>query len=159
MFEDPRLLEKLHNKFVLVGLNGSGKHDEFLEFNKAWYNFHSDYSYGHDYKMRYAFEGTPIWGSYITDIIKYYQEVDSGKVAKYVKSNPSVHKENIDSFEEELTLLGGNPVLVALGGPTYTFLKENLVSDYKIVRIKHYSYTIGPEVYRKECLELLTPFF
>lgn len=159
VFEDSKLLEKLHNRFVLVGLNGSGKHDDYLEFSKALYNFHSDYSYGNDYKMRFAFEGTPIWGSYITDIIKYYQEVDSGKVVKYVQHNPRVLKQNMDAFKDELSLLGGHPVIVALGKPTYTFLKENLSADYTIVNIKHYSYTIGPEAYRKECLEVLSPFF
>ena len=157
VFNDSALLEKINTGFVFVGLNGSGKHNDYLDFDKAWFNFHSDSPRGHDYKLRYALYGTPLWGSYITDIIKYYQEVDSGKVVNYVRSNPEVLKENIAAFREELKLLGGHPVIVALGGAAYDFLVENLDDEYKIVKVKHYSFRIGKEKYREEMLNALLP--
>ena len=156
VFNDPDLLEKINTGFVFVGLNGSGKHEDYLESDKAWFNFHSDSPRGHDYKLRYALYGTPLWGSYITDIIKYYQEVDSSKVVSYVRNNPDVLKENIEAFREELNLLGGRPVIVALGGAAYDFLSENLGNEYKIIKVKHYSFTIGKEKYREEMLEALS---
>ncbi len=159
VFDAPDILEKLNNRFVLVGLNGSGTHDAYLEFSKAWYNFHSDYPRGHDYKMRYAFLDTPVWGCYITDFIKYFQEVDSSKAVQYVRNNPRAMKENVDAFKEELSLLGGTPIIIALGGAAFKLLKENLGNSYRIVMIKHYSFTIGKEDYRKEALKALSPYF
>lgn len=156
VFNAPDLLEKINTGFVFVGLNGSGKHEDYLESDKAWFNFHSDSPRGHDYKLRYALYGTPLWGSYITDIIKYYQEVDSSKVVSYVRNNSEVLKENIEAFREELNLLGGRPVIVALGGAAYDFLRENLGKEYKIIKVKHYSFTIGKEKYREEMLEALS---
>ena len=156
VFDDPDLLEKINTGFVFVGLNGSGVHNDYLELNNAWFNFHSASPRGNDYKLRYALYGTPLWGSYITDIIKYYPEVDSGKVIQYVKNNPSVLQQNIVAFREELRLLGGQPVIVALGGAAYDFLIENLGQEYKIVKVKHFSYTIGKEKYREEILAALS---
>jgi hypothetical protein len=156
VFNAPDLLEKINTGFVFVGLNGSGVHNDYLDLDKAWYNFHSASPRGHDYKLRYALHDTPLWGSYITDIIKYFPEVDSGKVINYVKNNPEVLKQNIDVFREELSLLGEQPVIVALGGATYDFLVENLGKEYKIVKVKHFSYTIGKEKYREEMLEALS---
>jgi len=159
VFDDPDLLKIIGTRFVLVGLNGSGKHDEYLDFGKAWYNFHSDYSRGNDFKMRYAFQNTPVWGSYITDFIKYYQEVDSNKALRYVKSNPDVMKQNVEALKDELTLLGGSPILVALGDAAYNLLNTFLGKNYTVVKIKHYSYTIGKEEYRRDALSTLSRFF
>lgn len=55
-------------------------------------------------------------------------------------------------------LLGGSPVLVALGGETYNILKKFLGHKYTIARIKHYSYTISKENYRKELIETLDKY-
>lgn len=158
VFDDPELLQKINTGFVFVGLNGSGKHDEYLDFSKAWYNFHSDMPRGNDYKLRYALMGTPFWGSYITDIIKYYQEVDSTKAAKYAKSHPEVMKENIEAFNEELRLLGGSPVIVALGDAASDLIKENFCGVNEITKIKHYAFTIGKEDYRAEVIAILSKY-
>ena len=158
MFDDPDLPSKINTGFVFVGLNGSGVHDAYLEFSKPWYNFHSDLPSGNDYKLRYALNGTPFWGSYITDIIKYYQEVDSSKAVKYVKAHPEVMRRNIEAFKDELRLLGGDPVIVALGGASYKLITDNLPGDHRICMIKHYSFTIGKEDYRKEVLETLSKY-
>ena len=52
--------------------------------------------------------------------------------------------------------MGEQPVIVALGGATYDFLVENLGKKYKVVKVKHFSYTIGKEKYREEMLEALS---
>ena len=158
VFEDSNLLQKINTGFVFVGLNGSGVHDAYLEFSKPWYNFHSDLPSGNDYKMRYAVNGTPLWGSYITDIIKYYQEVDSSKAVKYATSHPEIMRQNIEAFKDELRLLGGNPIIFALGEASFDLMKKYLHGDYTIIKIKHYSYTISKENYRKELIEAVRPF-
>ena len=67
-------------------------------------------------------------------------------------------KQNIEAFKDELRLLGGSPVIIALGDATYNILKEIFNSEYHIIKIKHYSFTIGKEEYRKELLEAVEPF-
>ena len=154
--EDPNLLKKINTGYVFVGLNASSTHgDQDGHFEKPWANFHSNYARQNDYKLRYALQDTRYWGSYITDVIKRYSEVDSSKVKSYLHKHPEVVKENIKEFEEELSYLGDKPVLVALGGETYRILKDNLGSKYTIVQILHYSFTIGKEDYRTKVLEVL----
>ena len=156
VFDDPDLLNKLNTRFVFVGLNGSGVHEGFYDPIKPWHNFHSDNPRGNDYKLRYALNATPFWGSYITDIIKDYEEVDSSKVATHINQDPEFIKENIDIFMDELRLLGGKPVIIALGNASFKLLKKHLVGNYNIYKIKHYAAYIGKENYRKELLETLS---
>jgi len=155
--EDPKLNEKVGTGFVFVGLNWAGGHGDQTEGGTIkWKDFHSDYAYQNDYKLRHALTGTRYWGSYITDIIKYYPETDSSKVDTMIKNNPSIVRKNIEHFEKELSLLGDKePVLVALGGSSYELLKKHFGRKYTIVKIKHYSFTISKENYRKEVLETL----
>ena len=148
---DEDLLNTLNTGFVFVGLNWSSTHGELSNIGRIdWANFHSGYSRQHDYKLRYALQGTHYWGSYMTDLIKLYSEVDSGKVKTYLRNHPEIIESNIRDFEEEISYLGKRPILVALGGEVYRMLDENLSDKYKIVQIKHYSYTIGKEDYRRE---------
>ena len=153
---EPNLLNIINTGFVFVGLNAAGTHGyQEGHFENAWANFHSGYRFQNDYKLRYALMNTKYWGSYITDVIKHYEEVDSGEVKRYLNKHPEVVEDNICLFEEELQYLGGNPILVALGGETYKILCEHLRDKYKIVRILHYSYTISKEDYRKKVLGVL----
>ena len=155
VFDDENLLEKINTGYVFVGLNASSTHGDTTQGKDAWYNFHSNYSRQNDYKLRYALQGTKYWGSYITDIIKRYAEVDSNKVIKYLKENPEVAQTNIDDFMHEMSFLGEKPVLIAMGGYTYQILQEYLGDSFEIKQIMHYSYTIGKEDYRKEVLAAL----
>lgn len=156
VFDDPKLLDILNPNYVFVGLNGSSTHGNWMgDTYRPWLNFHSGYSRQNDYKLRYALMGTKYWGSYITDVIKHYPEVDSGKVQDYLKNNPEEIKKNIEIFMKEISCLGTNPVIVAMGGQAYKILKKNLPDSYNVVEIMHYSYTIGKEDYRKEVLGVL----
>ena len=155
VFKDEALLEKINTGYVFVGLNASSTHGDVSQGTDAWYNFHSNYSRQNDYKLRYALQGTKYWGSYITDVIKRYEEVDSTKVKSYLSKHPAVVQDNIEEFKEEISLLGSKPVLVALGTATYDILNQYLSNEYVIKLIKHYSFTIGKEDYKREVLSIL----
>lgn len=155
VFKDKDLFKKINTGYVFVGLNASSTHGDVSQGTDAWYNFHSNYSKQNDYKLRYALQKTKYWGSYITDVIKRYEEVDSSKVKSYLKKNPAVVRDNIVEFKEEIALLGETPVLVALGSTTYDILKQYLFDEYEIKKIKHYSYAIGKEDYRDEIINIL----
>lgn len=159
VFESSDLLNILNPNYVFVGLNCSGTHipKPGSPSVRIWGNFHStDNRRQHDYKLRYALKDTPFWGGYITDIIKHHAEVDSSKVSKFLSNHPEVVKENIALFEREIEILGTKPVLVALGGKVFEILTSYVDSKYEIVKVKHYSYTIGKEDYRREMLEALS---
>ena len=153
---NPDLLNILNTGYVFVWLNWSSTHwDKWAINNVDWTNFHSGYSLQNDYKLRYALKDTKYWGSYITDLIKYYPEVNSGKVGSFLKHHPEVVSKNIESFKKEIWYLWDDIKLVALGSKTYELLNKYLLKEYKIYLIKHYSYTIWKEEYREEVLSTL----
>lgn len=153
---NPNLLKNINTWYVFVWLNLSSTHwDKWCNNDVAWSNFHSGYSHQQDFKLRYALKDTKYWGSYITDIIKDFPEVDSSKVWFYLNEHPEVILKNIESFKEEISYLWNNLKLVGMGSKTYNLLNEYLWSEYKIFLIKHYSYTIWKEDYRKEVLSTL----
>ena len=145
IFEGDAFLNQLNPKFVLVGLNISR-----ADIERPLANFHSPLSKAKDYKIRYAVKGTPLWGAYMTDVIKDYDEVDSGKVKAYLRNNKQFELDNIIVLIKEIEDLGvKNPILVALGDAAYDILSRN-ISNYKIVKIKHYSHYLSKEKYREE---------
>ena len=154
IFEDDHICDKLNDKYVFVGLNGSSTHG--IQEDKPWKNFHSSYKYQNDFKLRYALCETEFWGSYITDIIKEFPEVDSAKVKNYLKNNPKFIKENINKFKEELKILSDEkPIIIAIGNDSYNILSKDLGNEYKLFKIMHYSNRISKENYRKEVLKIL----
>ena len=152
----PNLLKTLNTGYVFVGLNWSSTHwDKWGTNGIIWSNFHSGYSLQNDYKLRYALKNTKYWGSYITDLIKYYPEVDFNKVTSYINNNPQILEENIENFKKEISYLWDNLKLVALGSKVYELLDKYLWKDYEIFSIKHYSCRIWKENYREEVLSIL----
>lgn len=147
----PDLWKKVRTDFVFVGLNLS----KAIEKQEHWRNFHSSHPRQNDYKLRYALTGTKYWGSYLTDLIKDYEETESGNVMKALRKDPEILRENLTSLEKELSYFPNKPVLVAMGTAVYKLLKENLGLKYRIVKIKHYSYFMSQEDYREEVLEAL----
>ena len=92
----------------------------------------------------------------MTDIIKDFEEVVSGKMMKYLRQNPDFEKTNISTFRKELNFINSNqPILVAIGKDSYTILKRNLKEDFKIIKIPHYANYISKEKYREQVLEVL----
>ena len=143
------LLSILNVDVVLLGLNGSRVVDPESTAPPLSI-FHSWTSFQQDYKIRYAFKGSPYWGAYMTDIIKHYGEVDSTKTMEYLKRNKEYEQENIRFFEQELLDIGAtNPTLIAFGNNVHNILTRNLKDKYKILKVPHYAHFINKDTYRE----------
>ena len=148
---NPKLLPTLNPNIVLVALNIS-RGDITLPFG----NFHDARSEATDYKIRYATNDTPLWGAYMTDIIKDFEEKISGKVKSYLRENRDFEKENVDFFVQELSDIGAtNPTLIAFGNESYDILKRNLNNEFKIHKIPHYANYSSKEKYRQQIKEVM----
>ena len=143
--------EDLHfnPNIILCGLNISRK------IEKPFANFHSEYSTAHDYKIRFATEDSIFTGAYMTDVIKDFEEVMSGKVIKYLDNNPNVKMENIKSFEKELQDIGSTkPIIIAFGNDCEKILQKELKEKYNIYKVPHYSSCISKEKLRDKFNEI-----
>ena len=148
---NPKLLPTLNPNIALVALNIS-RGDITLPFG----NFHDARSEATDYKIRYATNDTPLWGAYMTDIIKDFEEKISGKVKSYLRENRDFEKENVDFFVQELSEIGAtNPTLIAFGNESYDILKRNLNNEFKIHKIPHYANYSSKEKYRVQIKEVM----
>ena len=121
-------------------------------------NFHPDYSSATDYKTRYALKETSLWGAYITDIIKDFEEKASENLMRYLRENPEFEKQNINTFLDELKFIGAvKPTLVAFGNDSYNILKRNLGERFSILKIPHYAYrNFNKKNYREKVLKELS---
>lgn len=149
---NPALYETVNTNVVMVGLNFSRE----VEFNKPFSNFHDHSPYANDFKIRFAFEGTPFYGAYMTDVIKNFPMLKSKDVIEFLKKNPDALKANINGFKDELKFIcSGNTTILAFGSDTYNFLKQGLdKNDYQhLIKITHYSHQISKEDYRKKTHE------
>ena len=122
-------------------------------------NFHDKRSEATDYKLRFALHGTKLWGAYLTDIIKDFDQKISGKVVSFLKENPDFEKQNVEYFLNEISELGvKEPTLVALGTPTFDILNRNLSDRYKIIKIRHYAFREKKEKYREHVEEVCSKY-
>lgn len=147
----------LHVNYVLVGLNasrdvsgdGEGAQDNFA-------NFHSSYKYATDYKIRAALADTPVWGAYMTDVLKDYIELSSGNVDKAIRENSIDYNEHFPILLNEITILGAeNATFVAFGKSTEKLLKLAL-PNAKIVYVPHYANYNSVDAYRDKVLSNLS---
>ncbi len=142
---NPALLASLNPEIVMLGLNLS----RLLRAPLA--NFHDDSKNAQDYKLRYALQGTPWWGGYMTDIIKDLPAVNSNDPK--LRLSPEQMEANVDRFVGELRDLGStSPTLLAFGAKTYARVKRYVLRrlDLKLIRLTHYSHFISAEDYREE---------
>ena len=153
VFDNPDLLKLLNTDLVFVGLN-QAVHDRKDGYKGSWANFHSDDNKRqNDFKLRYALMDTPYWGSYMTDVIKSHFDTISTNVVKGISEKEIPVEKHIETLKKELKILGGKPILVALGGDVYNILKNYLADEYKIIKVYHYSYRISKEKYKEHLLE------
>ena len=139
------LLQQLNPNTILVGLNISRR----IEIPLA--NFHDARSQAMDFKIRYALWGSPLWGGYMTDIIKDFEQKASGKVMSYLRTDKPFEEENVKVFREEIYDLGiNNPTIIAFGRDAHTVLNRNFKTEYEIFKIPHYSNYSSKENYREE---------
>ena len=142
---NPTIVQTLRGNVIMVGLNISRSFDE------PFRNFHDQSPYANDFKIRYAFTGTPYYGAYMTDIIKNVAIVKSAGLLTYLREHPSVISSQIATFREEVRDLGcTRPTILAFGSAAYKILLEHLSPDeYRnLIRLTHYSHHIGKEKYR-----------
>lgn len=145
------LLPTLFGGFIFLGLNISRR------VERTFGNFHDVRPMATDYKIREAIHGTRFWGSYMTDIIKDFEQKVSGKVMSYLKANPSFEQHNIELLRQEISDLGvEQPVLIAFGKDAEKIARRNLETEFEIVGIPHYAKYISAETYRTEVNEILT---
>jgi hypothetical protein len=148
--ENPELLNSLQSDLIFLGLNISRPIERPLG------NFHDPRPMATDFKIRYALQGTPFWGGYMTDIIKDFEEKASGDMMKYLRSNPDFEKENIEILRSEIRVLGcSNPTIVAFGEHAELIARNNLGNEFTIYRIPHYANYTAKEKYRKQVLGVL----
>jgi hypothetical protein len=147
-------LSKINKKYILVGLNISKQVDR--PFGNFHGNINSSNRYGNDFKLRYALRDTILYGSYITDIIKDFEQKISGKVMKYLKSNQEFELDNINTFRNEIKCLEiEKPILIAMGNDVYNILSRHFKNEYTIIKIPHYAMRSSKEKYRKTVLDIL----
>ena len=150
IFSGTDFLQKLNAEVVLVGLNISRGDIKF-----PLGNFHDARSEATDYKIRYALKDSPLWGSYMTDIIKDFDEKESGKMMAYLRSNKEFERSNAKIFQEELNDLGSvNPTIIAFGNDAYSILLRNFKEQYKILKVPHYANYTSKETYRQQIAEM-----
>ena len=145
------LLQTLKPNVVMVGLNFSRE----VKFEKPFMNFHDSSPFANDFKIRYAFHGTSLYGAYMTDIIKNLEMKSSKDVLTHLEINPHVTQENITAFRRELLDIGSvNPIILAFGRGTFGILRKNMhKNEYShLVKLTHYSHQISKEDYKKDVL-------
>ena len=152
--QNKNLLKTLNPNIILVALNISRG-----DIAEPFANFHDKSSRATDFKIRYAIKDTPIWGAYMTDIIKDFEELISGNVLSYLKKNREFEVENINFFRKELIEIGAkNPILIAFGNIVYEILNRYLENEFKIFKITHYAHQMSKEKYREEAQNILSKF-
>lgn len=147
---NPNLLNTIHGNSILLGLNISRRIERPLA------NFHDPRSVATDFKIRYAFKGTGYYGSYMTDIIKDFEEKASGKMMSFLRNNQDFERENIQKLREEIDVLEiPNPVIVTFGRDAEKVATRNFGNDLKVIGIPHYASFISKENYRRKvCSQL-----
>jgi hypothetical protein len=144
------LLSQLNPNIVLVGLNIS------RPIETPFANFHDARPQAMDYKIRYAFQSSPYWGAYMTDVIKDFEQKACGKMMSYLRKNKGFEEENIKLFRDELYNIGSdNTKLVAFGKDAYLFLDRHFKNEFQIFKIPHYSNYTSKEKYRDEVKSIL----
>lgn len=140
-------LPQLHTRYILIGLNVSRS---LIRGDFA--NFHDDSRYSQDYKLRYAINGSALWGAYITDIFKDVEEVDSARIMKFMNKNSYVVDYHIENLRNEIADISPHEStkIVAIGAASYTVLKKYFSASHEVLRIRHYAHRMQLESYREE---------
>lgn len=99
---NPALLNTLTGDFIFLGLNISRR------IERPFGNFHDPRPMATDFKIRTALKRTRYWGSYMTDIIKDFEEKVSGRMMKSLGANRDFEEENIRILKTEIEVLGAS---------------------------------------------------
>ena len=149
---NPALLGMLLSDVVMIGLNLA------RDWPPPFGNFHDASSRGQDYKIRFAFTGTPFYGAYMTDIIKGVVCKKSGDLMRYLAENQHVVAESVECLLEEFDdLKSESPTVIAFGGSAHLLAAKHLPANRysRLVRVTHYSDYISQTAYRERVLSEL----
>jgi hypothetical protein len=149
---NPALLGMLRSDVVMLGLNLS--RDRPAPFG----NFHDAKAQGQDYKIRFAFTGTPFYGAYMTDIIKGVVMLKAGDLMRFLAANQHVVAESVERLLEEFDdLKSESPAVIAFGGSAHLLAARHLPANRysRLVRVTHYSHYISATAYRERVLSEL----
>lgn len=148
---NPGILEMINPNVIMVGLNFSRTIEK-----KAFPNFHDPRPQGQDYKIRYAFRDTRFYGAYMTDLIKNFEEKDSGTVLRFIKTDKKFELDHVSLFEKEVADLNcSDPLLIAFGDITFNILDKHVGHKYRMKKVMHYSQRISKETYKATVLKSL----
>jgi len=151
IFIGDKFLEILNPEVILVGLNISRG-----DVRYPLANFHDIRTEATDYKIRYALKDTPFWGGYMTDIIKDFNEKESGKMVAYLRTNKEFEESNVEIFKQELKdLESKDPTIVAFGNDAYSILIRNFKNQYRVLKVPHYANYSSKEKYREQVNQIL----
>lgn len=153
---------KLNNNIALVAMNFGQRPQEEQDAVAGidFFAFHEETTTTSDQRLRGACCGTPLWGCYITDLVKFN---DAGALAPLRDSSSANMKKllanhdfvaiQISGLIEELRELGAhNPTIVALGNDVHraltrptsaALLSSGLGHNTRIIKITHYSKAAG----------------
>jgi hypothetical protein len=150
--QNPALLGMLRSDVVMLGLNLSRDQPPPLG------NFHPASSRGNDYKIRFAFTGTPFYGAYMTDIIKRVRMLRARDLMRYLAVTQHCVDENIECLLEEFhDLKSESPTVIAFGGNAHQLAAKHLPANRysRLVRVTHYSHHISQTAYQERVLSEL----
>jgi hypothetical protein len=146
------LLGILRSDVVMLGLNLSTSQPPPLG------NFHPASSRGNDYKIRFAFTGTPFYGAFMTDIIKEVVMLKAGNLTRYLATHPDVVAKSVGCLLEEFDDLKSEPpAVIAFGKCAYQLAVKHLpASRYsRLVHVRHFADFMGQTAYRELVLREL----
>ena len=152
---------QLNPQVVLVALNFADRDEAVQEATNsvAFHAFHEETSTTSDHRLRDVCCGTPLWGGYITDLVKIVdgqvqplRNSNASDVMKLLKSDRFRH-EQVAGFVEELKQLNvSSPTIIAMGNDVHRVLSRPEVAqqlhselgpETKVLKITHYSKTAG----------------
>jgi hypothetical protein len=147
---NPTLLQQLRPDVVMLGLNLSRSTP-----GRPLGNFHDGTTKSQDYKIRYAFAGTPYYGAYMTDLIKDTVMLKSGHLRSHIAGNQVLVSRNVHRLLEEFDDLGcASPTVITFGRDAYELALKHVPSGRysRLIRVRHYSDYIGQDKYREQVL-------
>ena len=134
----------MHGRTMVVSLNpGTDRVSETAATTPDWANFHNPASKHNDIFLAEALFGTPLWGSYMTDLHPTIAESDS----RLVRSKPDEIQIAVRSLIRQAQLLATVESIVCVGGKSYESVARHLVlieqelgiPAESVIRIPHYS--------------------
>jgi hypothetical protein len=149
------LLDTLRSDVVMLGRSFSRPVDNNVRLT----NFHDTSPHGNDFKIRYAFSGTPFYGGYMSNLIKGVIARDPAHLREQLKTDLSLVSRIIGQLLEEIDDLGcSQPLVIAFGADTYELASQSIPSNPygQLVGVPSFGIRGSKEQYRESVHAKLT---